>query len=379
MDTDAEARFLDLAYGAAVEPELWPTVVESFADLTGAHSGALIWQNQADRTGTGIGARLDPSALDRYFAEFSLRHPTQRWMNDPGRRIRHFVPRIVADDDAMPKQALMRTDFYNGYMRAFDMHTIVRVGLTARHLDAALLMISRPRRLDRFGEVELGRIRRLHAHLVRAFELSQKIAPSKLEHLGLTEALDRSPFGLFLLDGVGHVRHVNRAGEALVLTGSGLTIVNQRLSAATSYDNARLSELIARAAAADAGSRIGGGLSLRARDRTLPLAITVSPVGAGAPMMMRGGPFVIVCATDLDARLEPSEQRLRELFGFTPAELRVAAALAGGASLREAAEALGVSFFTVRGHLIRMFDKTGTHRQSELVRLMERAAAIGAF
>jgi hypothetical protein len=35
-------------------------------------------------------------------------------------------------------------------------------------------------------------------------------------------------------------------------------------------------------------------------------------------------------------------------------------------------EALGVSFYTVRAHLARIFGKTGTQRQAELVALLTR-------
>lgn len=83
---------------------------------------------------------------------------------------------------------------------------------------------------------------------------------------------------------------------------------------------------------------------------------------------------MLVCVSDLEVRSRLSEQRLREIFDLSPAESRVAAALFEGATPREAAEQLGVSFYTVRGHLVRIFEKTGTGRQAELVRLLAAAA-----
>jgi DNA-binding CsgD family transcriptional regulator len=43
----------------------------------------------------------------------------------------------------------------------------------------------------------------------------------------------------------------------------------------------------------------------------------------------------------------------------------------------EVAQRLSLSVYTVRGHLIRIFDKTGAHGQVELARLMMRAIGIG--
>ena len=59
------------------------------------------------------------------------------------------------------------------------------------------------------------------------------------------------------------------------------------------------------------------------------------------------------------------------LHGLTGGELRLLLAVAQGCSRSEAAEVLGVGEETVKTHLVRMFAKTGTHRQAELVALLK--------
>ena len=56
------------------------------------------------------------------------------------------------------------------------------------------------------------------------------------------------------------------------------------------------------------------------------------------------------------------------MYGLTRAEARVARRLVSGASLKEIAAQIDVSHHTVRAHLKSILRKTGTHRQSELVR-----------
>lgn len=71
---------------------------------------------------------------------------------------------------------------------------------------------------------------------------------------------------------------------------------------------------------------------------------------------------------------------VRESFGLTAAEARLARKLHEGRSLAEAAEALGVSINTVRNQLRAVFDKMGLARQSDLIRaLTELAALSGAM
>jgi DNA-binding CsgD family transcriptional regulator len=57
------------------------------------------------------------------------------------------------------------------------------------------------------------------------------------------------------------------------------------------------------------------------------------------------------------------------LYGLTPAEARVFELVVAGRSSPEIAAELGIAASTVRTHLLRVFDKTGRHRRTELVRL----------
>ena len=64
----------------------------------------------------------------------------------------------------------------------------------------------------------------------------------------------------------------------------------------------------------------------------------------------------------------------RQLFDLTDTEAKFASALASGLSLTEAAVAQGVRISTARTHLARIFQKTNTRQQSQLVSLLRSAA-----
>ena len=54
-------------------------------------------------------------------------------------------------------------------------------------------------------------------------------------------------------------------------------------------------------------------------------------------------------------------------FSLTPAEARLALHLVAGETLRSAAFKLSITYETARTCLKKIFNKTGTHRQAELV------------
>lgn len=59
--------------------------------------------------------------------------------------------------------------------------------------------------------------------------------------------------------------------------------------------------------------------------------------------------------------------------GLTPSEQRIAHVVLDGGTLNEAAETTSLSLATVRSYLKSVFNKTGTHRQSELIALYYRS------
>ena len=72
----------------------------------------------------------------------------------------------------------------------------------------------------------------------------------------------------------------------------------------------------------------------------------------------------------------PSEALLRRLFDLTPAEARLAQALARGDSLEQVAQALNVKRTTARTQLGAIFGKTQTSRQAQLVAILSRLAHV---
>ncbi|WP_375402289.1 helix-turn-helix transcriptional regulator [uncultured Sphingomonas sp.] len=65
-----------------------------------------------------------------------------------------------------------------------------------------------------------------------------------------------------------------------------------------------------------------------------------------------------------------------QAFGLTPREAELAGALMAGHSVESAAAALAMSVATARIHLRRLFSKTDTTRQAELMRLLARMPVV---
>jgi DNA-binding CsgD family transcriptional regulator len=98
--------------------------------------------------------------------------------------------------------------------------------------------------------------------------------------------------------------------------------------------------------------------------------IVVKPLNGAARASGGSHPEVAVFVIDPDRRRKADFGVLQNLYGFTPAEARIAGELMQGESVEEAASDLDVSLNTARTHVRHLFEKTDTHSHRELVRLL---------
>ena len=76
--------------------------------------------------------------------------------------------------------------------------------------------------------------------------------------------------------------------------------------------------------------------------------------------------------------MRKARERLNEHNALTQAEKTIIALLAAGLTLTEIAHSRGVKLSTVRAQMRIIFEKTGTRRQVDLVRLNLRCPKCGA-
>lgn len=176
----------------------------------------------------------------------------------------------------------------------------------------------------------------------------------------LAAVLDALPQPLLLVDARAVIRHLNRAGADLLRRGHVLRARNQLLIAADNGETHALQRAIARVAA---GRERHVLLALTPASRDADVAVRLWRVATPAlPFVaLSTGASVTECL-DLGA--------VRQLYGLTAAEARVAALVAAGRPLSEIAAELQIGRSTVRTHLQRVLAKTGAGRQSALASLL---------
>jgi DNA-binding CsgD family transcriptional regulator len=177
---------------------------------------------------------------------------------------------------------------------------------------------------------------------------------------------------MFLVDARGRIVHANASGHTMLAESSVLRAAGGKLAASDASAEQALHEVFLAAGNGDAAVGTKGiALPLTAREGERYVA-HVLPLTSGARrragVSYAAAAALFVHKAALDAPSPP--EVIAKTFNLTPSELRVLLAFVEMGGVAETAEALGVAEATVRTHLHRLFAKTGTSRQAELVKLV---------
>jgi DNA-binding CsgD family transcriptional regulator len=198
---------------------------------------------------------------------------------------------------------------------------------------------------------------------------------SEALHHAILSGLDLLPIAFLVLDGNGRTLVANRAARRAMQKDRIVRGVDHVLSLQPRLHNKALREMIA--PTGDSVERAPAALTVP-RPSGKPLSILVVPINSGEPndSMLPGS---LVFLGDPELPVEPDQGLLAKLFGFTPAESKVASLVMQGNTVEEVAAKLHISPHTTRNHLKRLFSKTNTKRQGELVHMLLSSPACLNF
>jgi DNA-binding CsgD family transcriptional regulator/PAS domain-containing protein len=215
---------------------------------------------------------------------------------------------------------------------------------------------------------EVDGVRLVLPHIRRAVAISRTLEIKQVTAATFEAVVQKLSAAVLLVDAAGRLVYANAAGEAQLRPADPLELRSGRIACrATAGQKA----LVAALAALDGSSnaRKGFDIPLRGQEGRI-FALHVLPLGVGGiRAAMAPNAAAAIFVTPRIPRREPRGRLFAEVFGLTPAEIRVFELAAAGLPPNAMARTLGVGVSTVRTHLLRLFDKTGVRRQAELAAL----------
>jgi DNA-binding CsgD family transcriptional regulator/PAS domain-containing protein len=371
MEEAGFSQALDAIYDAATEFERWPAALERLGDAFGASYVALLDRNVRTMQARASAIGLDPASQREFFDIWSERDVLRL------RTRAYRAGAVETDHDILPRRDLLRSDYYNGFMKPHDMHVYMRMTLSVEDECRSIISFARPMSLGEYDTAEVEHCRRLVPHFQRAARVMQRVEESNLVLTAFSDMLEQSPTGVLLLSRNGKVLFANRAVRAMAQCADGFLLRGERIEVVNRQHQAALQRLIAGATGRPDRADVarGGVMRLPRKSGKPDFAMVAAPLANGTSWG-ESGPVAFILVTDPETTAMRPEATIRQLFGLSPAESRVAQRLMMGDSPEQAAAFLEVTIATARWHLASLYRKTGTSRQAQLVRLLMSAPMI---
>lgn len=360
-------------YDAALMPERWSNVLEEMGRAFGASAVNISILDDRGRP-TKFLTRGTPPQLQRLFlhkySRPDLNTFAATWAAKP-------VGALIKSWESPEFRTFRDSEMYNELYKPIGAYKCIGVVLArgAHNLAFGMLL---PEDGRPFGDSESHLASALVPHLQRALQVSLKLDVFEHERRLFADMLDQvSSVGIVLVNEGGAVIWANSAAEELARQRDGFAIKPSGIAVASPDVTRQLKLAIATAAGIASGEGLAQGatVQLSRPSGRRPMLATVMPMRTAEWVLPPPQPAAIVLISDPEREVLPPPQRLASIFKLTLREAQIAALLAQGAGLADAAERLGLSRATVQTHLKRILEKTGTHRQAELVSLLLRAMA----
>lgn len=369
VSAQALSDTIGVIYDCALDPQRWIDAIRHVGELCESGAGGMCvhdLRNVED-------VHLFEIGYTKEFSQLVQKHYQQSPFATAS--IVHEVGDVVTLATICPEDEWCDSRIYHDVLKPYGI--LDYIGLNALRTSGRVASVHNSRTVPakRYGQREICIFKLLSPHICRTLAISDALDIRTLNSQMLEATLDALVAGVYLLARDGRVVYMNAAAEQQIETGNALRIVNHRLLAS----DLQARQALARATDETVSEKLdgeSGGHSLAIPDPQGDGYIaTLLRLDRGSRQSIMA-PFAASVAVFVQ---EPARvpmmpgEAFAKLYRLTGGELRVLLALAQGLGGKEAADMLGISEPTVRTHLQNIFSKTGTSRQTDVLRLLQSA------
>ncbi|MFN3349963.1 helix-turn-helix transcriptional regulator [Pseudorhodoplanes sp.] len=358
---------IDQLYDTVTDLDKWPAFLATASALFAARG------SQVGHTDL-VNGRLSFNVVHGYdWSAAHMQHYESLIGEDP--RIPYFSAnpfKPVHCRMSLSDEQLRASRVYREVLSVGGVEYTLGVNLVEDTRSLTYFLVLRDRDQPCFSDQDCGLMAALIPHLNRALKLQRELGLLAFERSAAFDALDAMALGIVVLDAEARVKFSNEAARQIAESGDGIRFSGPRLvidGADGDTIRMRLRRLLRPDNGRPPAARDAFKIARRSgRDGYTILLSALGGNRARFGWNLLDEPLAIVYIRDPDSPEETRAELLQRLYGLMPSQARLAELLAMGCSLKEAAERLGITLVSARQYLKLIFQKTGTHRQSELVR-----------
>lgn len=361
VTVDEFSRLVSGIYTAAVSPQYWESALREIDRTFGATGAALLW------AGGGFYSVQNevpsPKTRELYLTHYhQIDHVVQTMQRGPVGEVRTGTELVFPSRNS---------EFYADWLRPNEIEDGLFVRLNKGPRPTCFMMHTASRS-DSFDTPDrLKLMGGLVVHLQQALRTHHQLVGLAQNNAEFAAALDVVRHGVVIVGSDAGIIKSNIAAEKILCAEDGVHSRSGRIAAASAHSEHELHHAI-HTAVADDGINIRGGRSFTCPRPSgkRPYVIHVLPLHRDEMGERVWTASALVLIVDPERDPEPSTALLRRLYALTKTEADVTLRIMRGADAKQISDELSVSLPTIRTHIQHVLDKTDTHRQTDLVRLL---------
>ena len=373
MHASDQDKLIELIYDTAQFPDAWGMVFDALNRCFGFDAWLLLRFHKGASAGAPEllahgGERISAMAPDRYAEHYSrlderaaatIKAETGQIVNCQ----RHFDNRYVA-----------RSEFYQDFLIPEGLRYAMASCVHRSPEQDYVVSVQRGIERGWFSQSEEALLRCVTPHLGKALQLAERINETQLRSDIAYEAMNRTDIAVISIDEHFRFHHANRFGESLLRMPGFLDFRWGHIAFSDQIVQQGFYSLVLRCAVS---GESGFMLLPPGLDGKRRFSLTVFKASRHSVLKTAAPVSEIICLfSPLDVRRVITVRQLMAFFRLSPAEARLARALATGESLEDYVAAEGVKLTTVKTQLRSIFTKTGTRRQATLVSLLSSIPVV---
>jgi DNA-binding CsgD family transcriptional regulator len=360
-----DADLLALLYATAEDDARWMPVLDQLCRQLDASSAVV---QLLDEGTSGVNAAW--VARDSRSSANSMQH--DRWVNNadnprlpapkgpPPAGIASVLEigsdaRLFADDPAtlaVVRDRIARAGLGQAFWASFQLSSQRRF---------SLILHRKPGDHRDLDPAEEGALRQLLPHLQQSVRMATTLADTRSRIETLERTLHHVETGILLCHADLSLVWANTAALELLAGSTAIRVAGGFLRPRERGDTVQLRALVQAALTGEQGNLI----ATLGANHDFPVHLRA--VGS---FDRKGSRIASLYLSGPASPAAPASGDIAHLFGLTPAEARLTAAIGAGMTVSEYAEEVGIAVCTARNQLKQVLSKTYTDRQADLVRVL---------
>lgn len=368
MQRETLSELLEPLYESLASSGLWGDFLRKLTRRFGCDMAAITFHEQGNLNPNVLfSVGMPQRTLHEYTTYYGARNPFTPWISKRVLRTGSWHGRTSI---LSGKKEWTKTEYFD-WVAKHDLYYSVGGKATSDGATFTALSVIRERSAGPFDKKSAEVMRLLIPHFKRAFQIRRALRRLHSCLDGANAALDHMETGLIGVDVNSRMILLNRRAESILQNQEWIAIRQGKLTATNSVQAATLEALTAAAAVTGAGRGTQGpnAITLSGRRTLKPLLVTITPFRS-SHFLTEERPCALIFLSDPSAKPAARASLTSALFGLSPAEARMADLLLEELEIGAAADRMHLTIGTARFMLKSIFQKTGTHRQSQLIRLL---------